>query len=84
MHQWKPGRQFCQVDKVLERLAGGNLKFDIKKSDSTVKRVNYLKFVITARDGISVDPEKKITIESWELPRTQAGMRSFLGFADFY
>ncbi|KAI0991905.1 hypothetical protein K3495_g16282, partial [Podosphaera aphanis] len=31
-----------------------------------------------------VDPEKVEAIKKWELPRTQTGVRSFLGFANFY
>ncbi|KAI1008175.1 hypothetical protein K3495_g63 [Podosphaera aphanis] len=34
--------------------------------------------------GISVDPEKIEAVKKWELPQTQAGVRSFLGFANFY
>lgn len=73
-----------KVDKVLKRLADENLKLDIKKCDFAVKKVKYLGFIVTAGEGISVDPEKTEAIKKWELPKTQTGVRSFLGFANFY
>ncbi|KAI0993189.1 hypothetical protein K3495_g14995, partial [Podosphaera aphanis] len=49
-----------------------------------VDEVKYLGFIVTAGKGISVDPDKKKAIENWEIPSTQTGVRSFLGFANFY
>ena len=31
-----------------------------------------------------MDPEKVLAIKSWEAPKTLKGVRSFLGFANFY
>ncbi len=31
-----------------------------------------------------MDPEKVTAIQSWEAPRTIKGVRSFLGFANYY
>ncbi|KAI0993710.1 hypothetical protein K3495_g14474, partial [Podosphaera aphanis] len=73
-----------KVDKVLERLVHAELKLDLKKCEFAVKTVKYLGFMVTAGRGISVDPDKQAAIEKWELPRTQTGVRSFLGFANFY
>ena len=73
-----------KVDKVLERLSKAGLKLDLKKSEFAVKKVKYLGFIVTVGQGISVDPEKKLAIDKWEVPRTQTGVRSFLGFANFY
>ena len=73
-----------KVDKVLERPSNAGLKLDLKKSEFAVKKVKYLGFIVTVGQGISVDPEKKLAIDKWEVPRTQTGVRSFLGFANFY
>ena len=84
---WSEGSKedhFDKVNKVLERLANAELKLDLKKCYFATKQVKYLGFVVTAGEGISVDPEKVEAIEKWELPRTQTGIRSFLGFANFY
>ena len=69
---------------MLHRLADADLKLDLNKCSFGVKEVKNLRFVVKARKGISVDPEKKAAIEKWEIPKTQTGVRSFLGFANFY
>ncbi|POS87552.1 hypothetical protein EPUL_000465 [Erysiphe pulchra] len=61
---------FEKVNKALDRLANAELKFDLKKCNFTVKEVNSLRF--------------KITAGKWETPRTQTGVRNFLGFANVY
>ncbi|POS82466.1 hypothetical protein EPUL_005580 [Erysiphe pulchra] len=73
-----------KVDLILKRLADAQLKLDLRKCNFAVKEVKYLGFVIIAGKGISVDPDKKQAIEKWEIPQTQAGVRSFLVFANFY
>lgn len=73
-----------KVGLVLKRLTNANLKLDLKKCEFAVKQVKYLGFVVTAEKGIEVDPDKKIAIEKWEVPRSQTAVRSFLGFANFY
>jgi hypothetical protein len=49
-----------------------------------VTLTKYLGFVIEAGKGISMDPAKVTAITSWEAPTTVTGVRSFLGFANFY
>ncbi|KAI0991510.1 hypothetical protein K3495_g16677, partial [Podosphaera aphanis] len=73
-----------KVEKILKRLANAELKLDLKKCDFAVKEVKSLGFIVTAGKGISVDPKKIEAIKKWELPQTQTGVRSFLGFANFY
>jgi hypothetical protein len=48
----------AKVNMVLERLGSAGLKLDIKKCEFAVKQVKYLGFIITAGEGIKVDPEK--------------------------
>jgi hypothetical protein len=40
--------------------------------------------VIEAGKGISMDPTKVAAITGWEALTTATGVRSFLGFANFY
>ena len=84
---WSDGsreQHFEKVNKVLERFADAELKLDLKKCNFGIQEVKYLGFIVTAGKGVSVDPEKIEAVEKWELPRTQTGVRSFLGFANFY
>jgi hypothetical protein len=45
--------------------------------------VEYLGFKISPK-GIEMDPKKVETITTWTPPTTATGVRSFLGFANFY
>ncbi|EFQ87350.1 hypothetical protein PTT_17190 [Pyrenophora teres f. teres 0-1] len=63
-----------QVDKVLTRLKEAGLYVDIKKCEFEVKTTKYLGFIIEARKGIRMDPEKVKAIKDWEAPRTVKGM----------
>jgi len=74
----------AKVNMVLERLSAAGLKLDIKKCEFAVKQVKYLGFIITAGEGIKVDPEKVEAIRKWEAPTNLRGVRSFIGFANFY
>ena len=73
-----------KVRTIIEKLGRAGLQLDIKKSEFCVKRTKYLGFIIEAEKGIAMDPEKVRAIREWEPPRTTKGVRSFLGFANFY
>ncbi|KAB2111391.1 hypothetical protein AG0111_0g1936 [Alternaria gaisen] len=72
------------VRKVLRKLQDAGLQVDIKKCEFEVKSTKYLGFIIKAGKGISMDPAKVAAIREWEAPQTVKGVRSFLGFANFY
>jgi hypothetical protein len=72
------------VRKVLYRMQEAGLQLDIDKSEFEVTSTKYLGFVIEAGKGISMDPAKVAAITGWEAPTTATGVRSFLGFANFY
>ena len=72
------------VRRVLDKLQAAGLHVDIKKCEFEVKSTKYLGFIIDAGKGIRMDPEKVKAIMEWEAPRTVRGVRSFLGFANFY
>ena len=72
------------VQKVLLRMREAGLQLDIDKSEFEVTETKYLGFIIDTVRGIRMDPEKVRAILEWEAPKTVKGVRSFLGFANFY
>ncbi|RYN85182.1 hypothetical protein AA0119_g13325 [Alternaria tenuissima] len=72
------------VRKVLSKLQDAGLHVDIKKCEFEVTITKYLGFIIEAGKGIRMDPDKVKAIKEWEAPKTVKGVRSFLGFANFY
>jgi transposase InsO family protein len=72
------------VRKVLQRLKDAGLQLDIDKCEFEVKSTKYLGFIIEAGKGIRMDPEKVKAIIEWATPQSVKGVRSFLGFANFY
>ena len=73
-----------KVHKVIGRLREVGLHLDINKCKFIAKEVKYLGFIISAGEGVKVDPEKVAAIRSWEAPINVKGVQSFLGFANFY
>lgn len=73
-----------KVNAVLSRLGLAGLKMDPRKSEFAVKETKYLGFVISLEEGIKVDPSKVEAIKSWQAPSSTKGVRSFIGFANFY
>lgn len=78
------GDHWEKVNEVLNRLGAAGLKLDPKKCEFATKETKYLGFIITLGEGIKVDPEKVEAIKSWEAPTNVKGVRSFIGFANFY
>lgn len=73
-----------QVRQVLQRLRAAGLYLDPKKCAFAVKEVTYLGYIITASKQVRPDPKKIAAIRDWEAPKRLKGVRSFLGFANFY
>jgi hypothetical protein len=73
-----------KVRKVMKRLQDAGLQVDIDKCEFETTTVKYLGFIVEAGKGIRVDPTEITAIESWERPRSVKGVRSFLGFANYY
>ena len=69
---------------MLSKLQAAGLQVDIKKCEFEVKTTKYLRFIIEAGKGISMDLAKVAAIREWEALKTVKGVRSFLGFANFY
>ncbi|CCE32194.1 uncharacterized protein CPUR_06054 [Claviceps purpurea 20.1] len=74
----------AKVREVLGRLRAAGLHLDIKKCEFGVKEVKYLGFVVEAGRAVRPGPVKIAAIREWEPPTRVKGVRSFLGFANFY
>jgi hypothetical protein len=72
------------VRRVLSRLEKAGLQLDISKCEFEVKETKYLGFILEAGKGIRMDPEKVKAVIGWQAPKSVKGVRSFLGFANFY
>lgn len=72
------------VHKVLGHLQDAGLQVDIDKCEFEVKTTKYLGFIIEAGKGVHMDPVKVEVITNWAVPKIVKGVRSFLGFANFY
>lgn len=80
----KEDNHWKMVRSILSKLEKAGLYLDIEKCDFLCKEVKYLGFIIKAGEGITVDPAKVKAILDWQTPTTVKGVRSFLGFANFY
>jgi hypothetical protein len=47
-----------EVKKVLQKLHKAGLKLNIKKSEFAFSEVKYLRFIISAGEGIKINPGK--------------------------
>ena len=68
---------------VLSRLQEHGLSLKISKCSFDTPTMEYLSMII--RQGLKcMDPTKLSTIKDWQPPLSIKGVRSFLGFANFY
>ena len=74
----------AKVQKVLQALSDAGLHLDPAKCEFSVQEVKYLGFIVNAGKGVACDPEKQRAIREWEAPTSVKGVRSFLGFANYY
>ena len=72
------------VRSILCKLEKAGLYLDIDKCEFLCKTVKYLGFIINAGKSVTVDPAKVKAITDWQAPTSVKGIRSFLGFANFY
>ena len=68
---------------TFQLLREANLKLKPKKCRLVQKEVTYLNHII-GNEGIQVDPKKVEVVENWPVPKTVIGVRSFLGFCNYY
>ena len=55
----------------------------IKKYEFHTKKTDFIGFIIKLKQ-ISIDPKKIKAIVNWQDPENITGLRSFLGFCNYY
>jgi len=68
---------------LFQRLKEANLKLKSSKCRLFQKSVAFLGYTVSA-DGITTDPAKIETVQSWPPPRRLRDVRSFLGLCGYY
>ena len=68
---------------VFDRIREAGLTLKPKKCNLFQEKVSFLGHIVTA-DGVHCEPEKIEAVKNWEVPKTVTGVRSFLGFANYY
>ena len=71
------------VEMVLGKLQENNLRLSLKKCTFSVKKVKFLRFIITP-GCIEIDPEKIKAVQEWPTPTKEKEAQAFLGLAGFY
>jgi len=69
--------------QVLERLREHDLYLKAEKCKFDIQEVEFLGLIIKL-DQLTMDPTKLAGIREWPAPTTVKGVRSFLGFGNFY
>ena len=69
--------------RVLSRLREHGLSLKISKCSFDTPTMEYLGMII-GQGFVCMDPTKLSTIKDWQPPSSVKGIRSFLGFANFY
>ncbi|ESK81825.1 reverse transcriptase-rnase h-integrase [Moniliophthora roreri MCA 2997] len=72
-----------RTKEILKRLRQHDLYLKLEKCKFNVVKMLFLGLVITP-GHVQMDPTKLAGIKDWEPPTTLKGVRSFLGFANFY
>src|SRR5574338_879179 len=68
---------------VLSRLRAQNLKAKFSKCTFWQDEVKFLGHIVS-QQGVSVDPNKFMAVQSWSRPKSVTEVRSFLGMAGYY
>ena len=72
-----------RVDKVLSRLEQYGLKLNMNKCKFAQTSVKCLGHIVS-KDGVTCDPDKLVSVQSWPRPDNVKELKSFLGFAGYY
>jgi len=68
---------------VLKKLHNKNIPIAIEKCKFHTKKTDFVGFIIKPGQ-ISMDPKKIKAIVNWQDPESVTGLRSFLGFCNYY
>ena len=68
---------------MFSKLVQAGLKLKPKKCEFFKLRISYLGHIVSS-SGIETDPRKVEAVKTWAIPKTVTGVRSFLGFTNYY
>ncbi|KAL2104482.1 hypothetical protein VUR80DRAFT_423 [Thermomyces stellatus] len=71
------------LHNVLERLRAAGLYAKPSKCEFYQHQVEFLGYILSP-DGVSMDPKRIETVESWPIPQSYHDIQVFLGFCNFY
>jgi len=71
------------VKWVLQKLYNKEIPIAIKKCEFHIIKTNFIGFIIKL-GHISIDLKKIKAIVNWQDPENVIGLRSFLGFCNYY
>lgn len=71
------------LEVVLKKLRDNKLYANLEKSEFELVEIEFLGHVLN-EEGIKLNSKKIKAIKEWEVPKTQKGVRSFLGLANYY
>ena len=71
------------LERVFSRLRAASLTLKPKKCHLFKKKVAFLGHVVSEA-GVQCDPDKISAVKGWEVPKTVTGVRSYLGFVNYY
>ena len=78
-----PEEHLERTRRVLQRLKDNDLYLKLEKCTFNAPQVDYLGMIIK-ENNVAMDPVKVNGILDWPEPTTVKGVRSFLGFGNFY
>ena len=70
------------LEEVLKRLVGANLKLNPEKCIFFQSQVSFLGHLVSD-SGIAVDPEKIKVVQNWPVPSKGSELRSFVGLCSY-
>src|SRR6266702_6625299 len=71
------------VKWVLKRLYNKNIPIAVEKCEFYTKKTDFIGFIIKLKQ-ISIDPKKVEAIVDWQDLENIIGLKSFLGFCNYY
>jgi hypothetical protein len=74
---------WVHVKQVLQTLRENKLYCKKEKCHFGSNSISFLGYIISSK-GVSMDPKKIASIETWPAPATLKQLQEFLGFANFY
>ena len=72
-----------RLELIFIRLEAAGLKLKPSKCHLLQTKVLFLGHVVTA-NGISTDPDKIVTVETWPTPKNLRDVRAFIGLCSYY